>query len=155
MSENCDIRIDETICTSAGRVIEVTYTYMETQNNVDTKHYDVSVKRSDYETFSRNTNKPALSYDDFLKVLRPFMMGKHAAEDIPVAFRILDTDRSGTIDIGELAAYMPVIVPNANPYMLLHHVQKVDQNSDYKLNLAEFSDLINKGIGRDLTLGRI
>ncbi len=50
---------------------------------------------------------------------------------------------------------MPVIVPDANPYMLLHHVQKADKNCDYKLNLQEFTDLINQGVGRDITLGRL
>jgi Ca2+-binding EF-hand superfamily protein len=67
-------------------------------------------------------NKKTLPFDSFAKVLRPFMMGKHASEDIPEAFRLLDTDHSETIDIGELAAFMPVIVPDANPHMLLHHV---------------------------------
>jgi len=83
------------------------------------------------------------------------MLVHHAADDIPEAFRLLDTDHSGTIDIGELAAFMPVIVPDGNPHMLLHHVQKVDKNHDYKFNLAEFTELIKHGVGRDITLGRL
>ncbi len=50
---------------------------------------------------------------------------------------------------------MPVIVPDGNPHMLLHHVQKVDKNHDYKLNLAEFTELIKHGVGRDIALGRL
>ncbi|CAF1569665.1 unnamed protein product, partial [Adineta steineri] len=68
---------------------------------------------------------------------------------------LLDADHSGTIDIGELAIFMPVIMPNASPYMLLHHIQKADKNCDYKLNLQEFTLLINQGIGRDIALGRL
>ncbi len=111
--------------------------------------------RQEYDRLAANMDKPTLPFDKFLKVLRPFMLGKHAADGIPEAFRLLDADHSGTIDIGELAAFMPVIVPDGNPYILLHHVQKVDQNHDYKLNLAESTVLINRGVGRDITLGRL
>ncbi|CAF1408678.1 unnamed protein product [Didymodactylos carnosus] len=83
------------------------------------------------------------------------MMGPQASQDIPEAFRLLDTDRSGTIDIGELAAFMPVIRPEATPYMLLHHVEKVDKNGDYKLNYDEFNALVLAGVGRDIVLGRL
>lgn len=149
------VRVDETVQLTAGRISEITYVYTETQGNGATTNYNVTVKRQEYEQFTQTLNKPTLSFDSFVQVLRPFMMGKYASEDIPKAFKALDTDNSGTIDIGELAAFMPVIVPNANPYMLLHHVQKVDKNGDYKLNLSEFTELINQGVGRDITLGRL
>ena len=155
MSQEIDIRIDEIITYTAGRVDEVTYEYTEVPKGAAARKYNISVKRTDFDRFAALCNKPMLPYDEFCKVLRPFMMGKHAEADIPEAFRILDTDHSGTIDIGELAAYMPIIVPDTNPYVLLHHVQKVDKNSDYKLNLAEFTDLINKGIGRDISVGKM
>ena len=155
MSQEMDIRIDEIVTHSAGRVDEVIYEYTETPKGAAKKTYNISVKRADFDRFATLCNKPMLPYDQFLKVLRPFMMGKHAEADIPEAFRILDTDHSGTIDIGELAAYMPIIVPDANPYVLLHHVQKVDKNSDYKLNLSEFTDLIKQGIGRDISVGKM
>ena len=150
-----DIRVDETVHQAAGRVSEISYVYTETKANGESKNYNVTIKRQEYERFAATLNKPTLAFDSFVQVLRPFMMGKHASEDIPNAFRILDTDHSGTIDIGELAAFMPVIVPNANPYMLLHHVQKADKNGDFKLNLNEFTELINQGVGRDITLGRL
>ena len=154
MSNQFDIRVDETVHQMGGKIVEVDYVYHEDRSG-DTRDYRVAVKRQDYERLSTSINKPTLPFDSFTKVLRPFMMGKHASEDISEAFRLLDTDRSGTIDIGELAAFMPVIVPDANPYMLLHHVQKADKNSDYKLNLQEFTDLINQGVGRDIALGRL
>lgn len=154
MSIEYDIRVDETIHHSGGQIVEVDYVYNEIHNG-DTRNYRVAIKRQDYERLAATINKPTIPFDSFTKVLRPFMMGKHASEDISEAFRLLDTDHSGTIDIGELAAFMPVIVPDANPYMLLHHVQKADKNNDYKLNLQEFTALINAGVGRDIALGRL
>jgi len=149
-----DVQVDETLHQTGGRIHEAEYVYNETRNG-DTRKYQVLVKRQDYERLAGAINKPTLPFDEFVKVLRPFMLGQHAEADIPEAFRLLDTDQSHTIDIGELAAFMPVIVPDGNPYMLLHHIQKVDKNNDYKLNLAEFTALINGGIGRDITLGRL
>ena len=149
------VRVDETVQMTAGRISEISYVYTETQASGVATNYNVTVTRQQYERFDPKLNKPTLPFDSFVQVLRPFMMGKYASEDIPKAFKALDTDHSGTIDIGELAAFMPVIVPDANPYMLLHHVQKADKNGDYKLNLAEFTELINRGVGRDITLGRL
>jgi hypothetical protein len=155
MSNKFDVRIDETVHQDGGQVNEVDYTYVETRAAGDTQTYRVAIKRTNYEHLATLIKKPTISFDKFVKVLRPFMMGHHAAEDIPEAFRLLDTDNSCTIDIGELAVFMPVIVPDANPHMLLHHVQKVDKNGDFKLNLAEFTDLINRGVGRDIVTGRL
>lgn len=150
-----DVRVDETIHRMGDRIIEVEYVYTETQVSGDSRKYSIKVKRTDYERTAMTITKATLPFDQFVKVLRPFMMGEHASADIPEAFRLLDNDRSGTIDIGELATFMPVIVPDGNPYMLLHHIQKVDQNCDYKLNLTEFTNLIKNGVGRDIALGRL
>jgi hypothetical protein len=154
-NDKVNIRVDETLHQNGNQIVEAEYIYHETHGNGESRKYQVFVKRQDYERLATSINKPTLPFDKFVKVLRPFMMGQHAAEDIPEAFRLLDSDHSGTIDIGELAAFIPVIVPDGNPYMLLHHVQKVDKNNDFKLNLAEFTDLINRGVGRDITLGRL
>ncbi|CAF3485372.1 unnamed protein product [Rotaria sp. Silwood1] len=144
MTDQINIQVDEIIHQDGGQVAEAEYLYKETRGNGEERNYHLSVKRRDYERLAASIQKPTLPFDQFVKVLKPFMIGPHAADDIPEAFRLLDVDHSGTIDIGELAAFMPVIVPDANPYMLLHHIQKVDQNSDYKLNLAEFTALINR-----------
>jgi hypothetical protein len=154
-NDTYEIRVDETLHKNGDRIVEAEYVYDEVRGSGDARTYRVLVKRQDYERLAATITKPTLPFDKFLKVLRPFMLGRHAADDIPEAFRLLDADYSGTIDIGELAAFMPVIVPDGNPYMLLHHVEKVDKNHDYKLNLAEFTDLINRGVGRDITLGRL
>jgi hypothetical protein len=57
--------------------------------------------------------------------------------------------------MNELAAFLPVLEPDVNPHLLHHHIQKADRNGSYKLNLAEFTDLVNQGIGRDIALGRL
>lgn len=154
MNNEYDIRVDEIIHHISGRINEVEYIYHEIRHG-ETRDYRIEVKRGNYERLARTLNKPTLPFDSFTKVLRPFMMGKYASEDISQAFRLLDTDHSGTIDIGELAAFMPVINPDINPHILLHHIQKADQDFDYKLNLKEFTSLVNQGIGRDIALGRL
>jgi Ca2+-binding EF-hand superfamily protein len=155
MSNGFDIRVDETVHQAGGRIVEVEYVYNEQRANGETQSYRVGVTRQGYENIAAKIKKPTLPFDSFVKVLRPFMMGHHAAENIPEAFHLLDSDHSSTIDIGELAAFMPAIVPDANPYLLLHHVQKADKNCDYKLNLEEFTALIKQGVGRDIALGRL
>ncbi|UJR19405.1 hypothetical protein I4U23_022535 [Adineta vaga] len=155
MSNEFNIRVDETVHWKANQIVAVDYVYTETRKNGEQRDYHVAIKREDYERLAASITTPTMPFNNFAKVLRPFMMGKYASEDIPEAFRLLDTDHSGTIDIGELAVFMPVIIPNASPYLLLHHIQKADKNCDYKLNLEEFTELINQGIGRDISLGRL
>ncbi|CAF1923194.1 unnamed protein product [Rotaria magnacalcarata] len=82
-------------------------------------------------------------------------MDGHAAGDIPEAFNLLDTDHSGTIDMDELAASMPIIVPKSSPQMLLHYIRKADENNDHKLNLKEFTTFIKQGVGRDIAIGHV
>ena len=50
---------------------------------------------------------------------------------------------------------MPIIVPRSSPQMLLHYIQKVDQNGDHKLNISEFTAFIKQGVGRDIAIGHI
>lgn len=154
-STKFDSYVEELIHQKGGQITEVEYLYKELYSNGEERRYRILVKRTDYRRVAATITKPTLPFDQFVKVLKPFMIGSQAADNILEAFRLLDTDCSGTIDIGELAAFLPVIVPDANPYMLLHHIQKVDQNNDYKLNLTEFTALINQGIGRDIALGRL
>ncbi|CAF0793952.1 unnamed protein product [Rotaria sordida] len=83
------------------------------------------------------------------------MKGSQATQnEIVRAFHALDTNRSGSINIDELAAFMPVIVPNGTSQMLLNHITKVDKDNNYSLDFSEFTNFIKKGIGRQLSLGR-
>ncbi|CAF3349150.1 unnamed protein product [Rotaria sp. Silwood2] len=155
MEDKYTIRVTENLNWIGSQINDVEYRCEEIHDNGDRVNYRVAISRVDYERLAATSSPRPIPFNSFTKVLRPFMLGRHALDDIPEAFRLLDSDHSGTIDIGELAAFMPCIVPNANPYMLLHQVQKVDKNCDYKLNLSEFTELIKRGIGRDLALGRL
>ncbi|CAF0963950.1 unnamed protein product [Rotaria sp. Silwood1] len=82
------------------------------------------------------------------------MIGQQTFKDIPEAFRLLDTDQSSTIDIGELAIFMPILRSEATPYMLLRHIKLSDKDGDYELNYDEFNALLLAGLGQDIILGR-
>ena len=66
-------------------------------------------------------------------------MGKYAAQDIQQAFTLLDQDKSDPIDISELSLFIPLIRSDVNPHLILHYIQKQDQDYDLKLNYDEFS----------------
>jgi len=155
MDDKYSTRVREILHRKGGQITEAEYVYTESHGNGKTRQHRVSVKREEFERLAATIKKPALPFDSFTKVVRPFLMGNHAAEDIPEAFRLLDTDNSDTIDIAELAVFMPAIVPDSNSYMLLRHFQKADTNNDYRLSLDEFTAFIKKGIVRDLALGRL
>ncbi|CAF1185035.1 unnamed protein product [Rotaria sp. Silwood1] len=144
------IRIDEILHRQAGKTVLAEYLYEEDVGFGRRRSYHIKVPRDEYERIARRTLRTVIPFDKWLKVLRPFMLGEEAADDIAEAFRILDTDYSNKIDIDELEAFMPVIVPRAPPKVLRQYIQKVDRNFDGKLNLAEFTDLVTRGIGRDI-----
>ncbi|CAF0995072.1 unnamed protein product [Rotaria sp. Silwood1] len=136
----------------AFQIVEAKYQYQECNSNDEERIYGVKVSRQTYEKLAATISKPTLPFEKFVKILRPLMMGVYATADIPGAFYLLDSDNTGTIDINDIAAFMPIIVTGASPHMLLDIIQKVDQNRDYKLNLAEFTNLIKKGIGREIAM---
>lgn len=150
------IKITKTYHQTGSRINAIEYNCEEHDPDLGLMRYQLHVKRDEYERMRAKTRFNALSFDDFVKVIRPFILGTHSGtNEIYEAFRALDTDNSGTVDIGELSALLPCIIPNASPYILLHQVQKVDKNNDCKLNLQEFTDLMNLGIGRSILTNRI
>ncbi|CAF3820668.1 unnamed protein product [Rotaria sp. Silwood1] len=150
MPEKYQLRIDEILHRQAGKTVLVEYVYKEEHGSGRIRSYHIKVPRDEYERIARRTWRTVIPFDKWLKVLRPFMLGDEATDDIPDAFRILDADHSNKIDVDELEAFMPIIAPRAPPRVLREHIQKVDRNFDGKLNLAEFTDLVLKGIGRDI-----
>ncbi|CAF2764961.1 unnamed protein product [Rotaria sp. Silwood2] len=154
MSDASRLRIHEILHRKGDQITEAEYVFDEILTNGKTRQHRVHVKREDFERLAATIKKPWLPFESFTKVTRPLLMGHQAAEDIPEAFRLLDMDNSETIDIGELASFMPAIIPNSNSYMLLRYFQPADTNNDYKLNLDEFTAFIKKEVIRDLALGR-
>ncbi|CAF1022307.1 unnamed protein product [Rotaria sp. Silwood1] len=154
MSDECKIIATETIYQKYGQIDEVEYEYDENDHG-ESKKYHIKWSRQEYERTASRFYKPSMSYDKFIRILRTFMMGKYAIEDIPETFRLLDTDHSNKIDITKLHEFICIILPKANPYLLLHQIQKADRDGDYKLNFDEFKSFIEQGFGRDVSLGRL
>ncbi|CAF1060340.1 unnamed protein product [Rotaria sordida] len=146
------IIVTETISEKYGQIAEVQYEYDENDYGKN-KKYHIKWSRQDYNRTASRLYRPSMSYDKFIKVLRTFMMGKYAIEDVPEAFRLLDTDRSNTIDITKLHEFICIILPKTNPYLLLHQIQKADRDGDYKLNFNEFKSFIEQGCGRNVSIG--
>ncbi len=147
--------VHERIHYSGGQVSAVEYVYTEVQGVGSDKH-TVNVSWESYEQLARRSATPSSPFNNFVKGLSAFMMGKHGAvSDIAEAFCLLDTNHSDFINLNELAAFMLVIGPNVTPDMLIDHVRKVDKNHDLKMNLTEFSDFIMKNIERQIALGRL
>jgi Ca2+-binding EF-hand superfamily protein len=155
MADKYPTRVQEFLHRKGNQITQAEYVYDEMHPNHKTRQYRVHVKREEFERIAATIKGPTLPFESFIKVVRPLLMGSDAAQDIPEAFQLLDTDNSDTININELAVYMPAIVPDSNPYMLLRHFEKADTNSDYKLSLDEFTAFIEKGVIRDLALGRL
>ncbi|CAF1372701.1 unnamed protein product [Adineta ricciae] len=137
------------------QITEAEYVYDEILGKGKVNQKRVHVRREVFEQIAATIKKETLPFEDFIKVVRPFLMVESALADIPEAFSLLDTDKSNSININELAVFMPAIVPNSNQYLLLRYFQPADTNNDYMLSLEEFTEFIKKGVVRDLALGRI
>jgi Ca2+-binding EF-hand superfamily protein len=155
MTDKYPTRVNEFLHRKGDYITEAEYVYDEIHPNRTKRQYRVHVRREEFERIAATLKKPTLTFESFTKVVRPFLMGFEAVKDIPEAFQLLDADNSDTIDINELAVFMPAIVPDSNPYMLLRYFEKADTNSDYKLSLEEFTAFVEKGVIRDLALGRL
>lgn len=154
-SDKSVLRVQEFLHHKGDDISSVEYVYDERFDNGKTRQHRVHIKKSDFDRITVEEKNYSLKFDDFIDVTRPLLLGTHHPNDIHKAFRLLDTDQSDTIDIHELAIFMPCIVPKSNSYMLLRHFEKADTNKDYKLNLDEFTDFVKKNLIRDMVIGRV
>lgn len=151
------IEIDETLVRTGDDVVEARFKY-KVPGDSGTVVYQVSVTRLDYERLAPTIKKPIFPFEKFVRVLRPFIMADKAGhKDVEEAFDLLDHDNSRKIDINQLAAYMPIIVPNGTPSMLLDNIQKLEKKLGYKrddkLDSTKFIKFIgDAGLGRDTIL---
>jgi len=111
--------------------------------------YDTAVTRDQYQEVARHFKNP-LSFDEFVTVLRPFIMGFYAADELEKAFYTLDRDHSGSIHLDELGSFLPLLNDTIDTKALYEYVRKVDSNFDGNLNYFEFRSLVLRGIGRDI-----
>jgi len=131
----------ETPTTSTG----ITRTNREKRN----RNYDVTITREQYESLARRLAN-ALSFEAFVNVLRPFIMGFYTNNELESAFSILDRDRSGSIHLKELSSFLPILNDQITDDALENYIRKVDENFDGNMNYDEFRSLVLRGIGRDI-----
>ena len=160
--------VSETIYRRSGDIVEIAYEYeevkqeqieenMQTRQEKRARTYHASIKRHEYERLANKVQyqRNVLPFDTFVIVLRPFMMGTYAVEEIRDAFRLLDRNSSNTIDLDELSAFLPVIHPNITKETLLNCINKVASHDDQQINFDEFRQMVLKGIGRDIACGHV
>lgn len=147
----------------AGHVVQIDYQFDE-QVVVDTtsstgiarqsretrnRTYEARISREQYQNLARNLKDP-LPFDAFLNVLRPFILGFYASDELERAFTTLDRDRSGSIHIDELDCFLPILNETVQGQALRDYVRKVDENFDGNMSYDEFRALVLRGIGRDI-----
>ncbi|UJR12078.1 hypothetical protein I4U23_016256 [Adineta vaga] len=135
-----------------NKIIAVEFTVTTTHSNGKASKKTVSIDDTTYKELIHASRRNTLPWDQFVKVLYTFMLGQ-SSNEIDEAFKILDADKSGTIDISELVVFLNVVVPGFSVTKLLAHIKTIDKNADYKMNLAEFSQLIRRGIGTQIIMG--
>jgi len=149
-----------------GQVVQIDYQFEETttvetassasstgivRQNKEKRNrtYDATITREQYQNLARRLANP-LSFDAFINVLRPFIMGFYASDELERAFSTLDRDRSGSIHIDELSSFLPIINDTINSDALRDYIRKVDENFDENMSYEEFRSLVLRGIGRDI-----
>jgi Ca2+-binding EF-hand superfamily protein len=160
--------VSETVYRRYGKIMEIIYDYHEVkQEQIEenmqikqeqcSKTYHASIKRSEYERLANQvrSQRDVLPFDIFVIVLRPFMMGTYAAEEIREAFRLLDRNSSDTIDLDELSAFLPVLHPNMTKITLLNCINKVSSYGNDQINFDEFRQMILRDIARDIVCGHV
>ncbi|CAF1031882.1 unnamed protein product [Rotaria sordida] len=149
-----DYQFDETLNIDSSTSTPSTSSIARQNKEKRNRQYDVTITREQYQTLSRQILN-ALSFDAFVNVLRPFIMGYYTNGELERAFYTLDRDRSGTIHIKELSAFLPILNETINNDALNAYVRKVDENFDGNLNYDEFRTLVLRGIGRDIICNHI
>ncbi|CAF0972714.1 unnamed protein product [Rotaria sp. Silwood1] len=158
--------VRETIYRQHGRIVEIDYQYdeikteqveenMQVRQEKLEKHYQATIKRDEYERIANTCQRDVLSFDKFIQIIQPFMMGTYTTDEILEAFRLLDKNYSKTIDLDELSAFIPVIHPNMTKETVLSYIMKVTQYGKQEINFNEFIQMVLQGVGRDIVCGHV
>ncbi|CAF3202260.1 unnamed protein product [Rotaria socialis] len=157
---NLEFTVTEAIVHSLGVINEIRYEFEEftveyvsagitNKKEKRSRTYDTNITRKEYNKLAEQYHY-GLSFDNFIVVLRPFMMGFYQNDELEQAFRILDKNNSDSIDVDDLANFLPIINEYATSDTLKNYIKKSDFNFDENLSYDEFRSLILKGIGRDM-----
>ncbi|CAF4773957.1 unnamed protein product, partial [Rotaria sp. Silwood1] len=145
---NLEFTVTETIIRDSGAISEIQYEFeeftyetvsvgMTSKREKRSRVYDATIKRQDYNILTRHHHN-ALSFDDFILILRPFMLGYYQNTQLEILFQILDKNQSGSIDIDNLAGFLPIINEYATMDTLKNYIRKCDFNTDGHLTYDEF-----------------
>ena len=158
--------VTESIYRQHHRIVKLVYDYEENPEELEVdppqqlpkyRHYRATIKRDEYERSIESylSAENRLSFDKFVCILRPIMMGTYDGNELRDAFVLLDKNQSNTINLDELVEFLSIIYPDVTKDILLHYVGKHEIYTDEKLNFDEFNDLILRGIGKDIVCGHI
>jgi Ca2+-binding EF-hand superfamily protein len=141
-----DFQFDEsTMMTSAPTSSGITRQNKEKRS----RSYEWSITREQYQSLIAKLRRP-ITFDEFVASLRPIIMGYYRNNELERAFTILDRDKSGTIDIKEFSAILPILNKSINANDLHEYIRQVDENFDGELDYNEFRALVLRGIGRNI-----
>ncbi|CAF2762669.1 unnamed protein product [Rotaria sp. Silwood2] len=140
---NLEFTATETITRNNGQINQIHYQFEE----FTVKNVSLGI--------TNKQERLTLSFDNFVPVLRPFIMGYYQHDELKQAFQVLDRDCSGSIHIDELTRFLPIINEYTTSDTLKNYIRKVDINTDGNLNYDEFRSLVLKGIGRDVICNHI
>ncbi|CAF1106541.1 unnamed protein product [Rotaria magnacalcarata] len=154
---NLEFTVTEAIVHNLGVINEIRYEFtveyvsvgITNKKEKRSRTYDTNITREQYNKLAEQYHY-GLSFDNFIVVLRPFMMGFYQTNELEQAFRILDKSNSGSIDIDNLANFLPIINEYATSDTLKNYIKKSDFNHDGNLTYDEFRSLILRGIGREM-----
>ncbi|CAF1681154.1 unnamed protein product, partial [Didymodactylos carnosus] len=109
---NLEFTVTETITRHNGIINEIYFEFEEfivgnTSVGITNKKErrsrisEAGITRNEYNKLAKNP----LSFDNFILVIRPFIMGYYENDELKQTFQILDNNKSGSIDINELANF--------------------------------------------------
>ena len=157
---NVEFSVSERIVRYDGQVSEINYQFEEfttetvsigptSMNERRSRIYQTQITRQRYDQLAEEISN-ALSFEDFLFVLRPFILGHYENDQLRRAFQLLDRDQSNSIHIDELAKFLPLVNQAASTDTLKNYLRQGDINTEAPLTYDDFRTVILRGIGRDL-----
>ena len=162
--------VTESIHRRYGRIIQLVYDYEENEEQYELdlltqKHehlpkyrrYRAIIQRDGYERLIEAyvSDIDKFSFENFVCILRPIMMGTYVNDELDRAFSLLAKNHSNTIDLYELADFLSIIHSEITPGVLIHYLSKGDIRTNQQLDFDQFTDVVLRGIGRDIVCGHI
>jgi Ca2+-binding EF-hand superfamily protein len=79
------------------------------------------------------------------------MMGYYLNDELEQAFKILDTNKAGHINIDKLVSFLPIINEHVTIDSLKQYVKNINYDNPIEdLTYDDYRTLILKGVGREI-----